>query len=129
MPADGRDVCGVRYRVRGAGAQDVLRRHLQASRGTAATAHVPVSGLPAHYRIPHAKGMTTSDMLTVGQAARMLGLSPERVRQLARAGTLPVEATPYGRVFDRATVGTYIARREARQRQRRGRRTEMEVRP
>jgi hypothetical protein len=47
-----------------------------------------------------------------------LGLSPERVRQLARAGTLPATATPYGRVFDPATVGAYIADREQRQRQR-----------
>jgi excisionase family DNA binding protein len=53
-------------------------------------------------------------MLSSSQAARLLEVSSERVRQLADAGKLPCERTPLGRLFDRADVEALAAeRREA----------------
>jgi excisionase family DNA binding protein len=49
--------------------------------------------------------------LTRGQVAALLGLSPERVRQLAAAGTLPSQRTPLGRLFRLADVKAYAATR------------------
>ncbi|MCU1358017.1 MAG: hypothetical protein JWM89_3435 [Acidimicrobiales bacterium] len=54
--------------------------------------------------------MTT--YLTASQAARILGLSAERVRQLATAGTLPCVETPLGRLFDADEVDRLHARRQ-----------------
>jgi len=55
--------------------------------------------------------MQTLEQLTVGQAARTLGLSPERVRQLVRQGRLPATPTPYGRLFNRADLDQFLAGR------------------
>lgn len=53
-----------------------------------------------------------TEQLTVSQSARLLGLSAERVRQLASSGQLPSTITPLGRLFERVDV-----ERLARQRQ------------
>lgn len=42
--------------------------------------------------------------LTTGNVARILGVSVDRVRQLARSGRLAFSDTPYGRLFDPADV-------------------------
>ena len=41
---------------------------------------------------------------TPAQAAGVLGVSAERVRQFARAGRLPCTRTPLGRLFDADAV-------------------------
>ena len=51
-------------------------------------------------------------------AARLLGLSEQRVRQLAAAGQLPYEETPLGRLYAVDDVHRLIAQREAAQRDR-----------
>jgi len=38
-------------------------------------------------------------LLTTKEAARVLNLSPDRIRQLARAGELKFVESPYGRLF------------------------------
>lgn len=43
-------------------------------------------------------------LLTTSDVARLLAVSVDRVRQLARTGQLPSSSTPYGRLFDAATV-------------------------
>jgi DNA-binding transcriptional MerR regulator len=43
-------------------------------------------------------------VVTSSQAARELGVSPERVRQLAKEGRLAAIDTPLGRLFDPADV-------------------------
>lgn len=45
-----------------------------------------------------------SKMMSVGEAARLLGVSPDRVRQLADRGQLRCVWAPHGRLFDRADV-------------------------
>lgn len=52
-----------------------------------------------------------NESLTVSQAARLLGLSSERVRQLATSGRLASTRTPLGRLFDRDGVERLIAER------------------
>lgn len=47
---------------------------------------------------------TPSDWLSTTDAARLLGLSADRVRQLARGGHLPYADTPYGRLFNADAV-------------------------
>ncbi len=54
------------------------------------------------------RGFSTSE------AARALGLSAERVRQLAKAGVLPRQQTALGRLYDRAAVEALAARRRQR---------------
>ncbi len=44
------------------------------------------------------------ELLTTSDVARLLGVSSDRVRQLARTGQLPSSRTPYGRLFDAAAV-------------------------
>lgn len=44
------------------------------------------------------------DLITPAQAGRLLGVTSERVRQLADGGRLPVVRSPLGRLFDRADV-------------------------
>jgi len=46
----------------------------------------------------------SSDWLSPTQAANRLGISTQRVRQLADAGQLAHVRTPLGRVFTRASV-------------------------
>jgi excisionase family DNA binding protein len=50
--------------------------------------------------------------LTASQAARLLGLSSERVRQLARQGRLKGHDTPLGRLYDRDDVEALKRERE-----------------
>ncbi len=54
------------------------------------------------------RGFSTSE------AARALGLSAERVRQLAKTGVLPCQQTALGRLYDRAAVEALAARRRQR---------------
>lgn len=58
--------------------------------------------------------MTTLDIswLTPSQAARLLGLSAGRVRQLADDGRLPSTRTGYGRLFAAADVEALRKERE-----------------
>ena len=49
--------------------------------------------------------------LTTGQAARLLGISAERVRQLVREGKLDATSTPLGLLFDLRAVGELLAER------------------
>lgn len=61
--------------------------------------------------------MTQSDSVTGysrGEAARFLGLSPERIAQLGRAGRLAYTQTPLGRVYKAASVEAYAIAREQR---------------
>lgn len=50
-------------------------------------------------------------MLTTAQAADILGVSAERVRQLVRTGELAAEMTPYGRLYARSDVEALRERR------------------
>jgi DNA-binding transcriptional MerR regulator len=54
------------------------------------------------------------ELLETGRAARLLGISPFRVRQLADAGTLPVALRTAGgeRLFDPAAVEQLRRERE-----------------
>ena len=56
--------------------------------------------------------------LTTAQVARAIGLSEQRVRQLALARQLRSEMTPLGGLFDPIDVGRFIASHEAAQRER-----------
>jgi excisionase family DNA binding protein len=48
---------------------------------------------------------TQSDLLSTAEAARLLGVSPDRVRQLATSGKLPPILSPStGRLFARRMV-------------------------
>ena len=66
--------------------------------------------------------MAESDEVMVREVARMLQVSPERVRQLEKAGILPARrAGPTKiRLFSRRTVEAYARRRAARMRAREG---------
>lgn len=48
--------------------------------------------------------MERDDELTTSQAAAILHVTPDRVRQLEREGKLPAHRTALGRLFDRAVV-------------------------
>jgi excisionase family DNA binding protein len=52
--------------------------------------------------------------LTPTQAARVLQISAERVRQLVRAGRLRAVTTPLGRLLPRAAVEAEAERRRRR---------------
>jgi len=55
-------------------------------------------------------------LLTSSQVARELGLSTERVRQLARNGVLPPKSTtPLGRLWDPDEVARFAAARRPTQ--------------
>jgi DNA-binding transcriptional MerR regulator len=54
-----------------------------------------------------------SEALTSAQAARILDLSAERVRQLADTGVLACTTTPLGRLFKRSDVERLRAERDA----------------
>jgi len=56
--------------------------------------------------------------LTVAQAARQLGVSPDLVRLLMRSGRLPHVHTPYGRLISQADVERLAQERQARLSQR-----------
>ena len=51
------------------------------------------------------------EMLTTSQAARRLGLSSERVRQLSDQGALGCRRTPLGRLYDPADLARFAERR------------------
>jgi hypothetical protein len=51
--------------------------------------------------------------LTTAEAARALGVTPARVRQLLQAQRLVYEPTPLGRLIDPASVARFKAEREA----------------
>ncbi len=51
-----------------------------------------------------ASSSAAPDLLTTSDVARLLGVSSDRVRQLARTGQLPSSRTPYGRLFNAAEV-------------------------
>jgi excisionase family DNA binding protein len=53
--------------------------------------------------------------LSVGRTASILGISVDRVRQLAKTGKLQFVRTPRGRLFDPASVEIERARREEEQ--------------
>ncbi len=53
-------------------------------------------------------------LLTCSQVAWLLGLSPERVRQLTLDGRLPCRSTPHGRLYDPAEVARFTATRSSR---------------
>ena len=57
--------------------------------------------------------MAEQEQLTTSQAARILGVSSERVRQLHRAGKLGATETPLGMLFDVQAVGNLLAARRA----------------
>jgi len=56
--------------------------------------------------------------LTSGQTARRLGISTQRIHQLAAAGQLAFEETPLGRLFLLDDVDKYQRLRRIRMRQR-----------
>jgi hypothetical protein len=66
---------------------------------------------------PHhpATDPAAGDTLLVGDAARLLGVSPDRVRSLERSGALPARRTKNGvRLFSCQDVITLARTREAR---------------
>ena len=64
--------------------------------------------------------MTTANLISVSEAARRLGISVSRVRQLCESGELPAARTFEGwRLFNEEAVEALARRRtERRQRQR-----------
>jgi hypothetical protein len=58
--------------------------------------------------------MPFTDMLSTAQAAARLGLSADRVRQLADQGVLVAEWSPLGRLFDPVTVDALTETRRSR---------------
>ena len=55
---------------------------------------------------------TVEQAIGTAAAARMIGISEGRVRQLADAGVLPFTRSPHGRLFDVGDVDTLIAERK-----------------
>ncbi len=68
-------------------------------------------------------GVTTEQAIGTAQAARMLGVSEGRVRQLAAAGALPFTRTTHGRLFDPADLDALLLARERAQQAPRRRRS------
>jgi hypothetical protein len=58
--------------------------------------------------------VTDRELVTVSEAARLIGLSAARVRQLADAGALAGERGPYGRLISRVSAEDYARGREDR---------------
>jgi excisionase family DNA binding protein len=59
--------------------------------------------------------LEADELLTSAQAARVLGVTPDRVRQLADAGQLPVALrTAAGRLLRASDVAALAAARQAR---------------
>ena len=52
--------------------------------------------------------------LTPSQAARELGVTPARIRQLLTSGHLPHDPTPLGRLIPAASVAELAAKRRTR---------------
>jgi len=53
----------------------------------------------------------TDEMLTTSQAARRLGLSSERIRQLSDQGALRCQRTPLGRLYHADDLARFVQRR------------------
>jgi DNA-binding transcriptional MerR regulator len=53
-----------------------------------------------------------SETIGAGEAARRLGVSAEYLRFLARAGRVPFEQSPYGRVYDSREIDALKEERE-----------------
>lgn len=60
-----------------------------------------------------ATAAATDGVIGTAAAARVLGVSEGRVRQLAGSGTLPTIKTPLGRLFDVRDVDALRAQRQA----------------
>ena len=58
--------------------------------------------------------MSTVEWLTPARAARILGVTPQRVRQMMRSGELVCVHTPLGRLADPASVERLRVEREGR---------------
>lgn len=56
--------------------------------------------------------MDQADMITTGDAARMLGWSETYIRQLCTAGKLDFMQTPRGRIVSRASVAALLMQRD-----------------
>jgi excisionase family DNA binding protein len=64
--------------------------------------------------------MTTDvDGLTTSQAARLLGLSEQTIRDFVKRGTLPATSTPHGSLIDEAAAHRLATERERQRRERR----------
>jgi DNA-binding Lrp family transcriptional regulator len=57
--------------------------------------------------------LTTDPRLTTGEAARELGVSVQRVRQMLRRGELAGDVTHYGALLDPGAIARLRASREA----------------
>lgn len=67
------------------------------------------------HKSPQAAICSAIEIMTVGEASRASDLSPDRVRQLDRAGVLPAQRTETGvRFFARTVVEEFRRKREAR---------------
>jgi hypothetical protein len=55
--------------------------------------------------------------LTPAQAARLIGLTPARIRQLMRLGQLQYRSTPLGRLIDPTSLQRLLTTRETRRTQ------------
>jgi len=55
-----------------------------------------------------------ADLVGVGEAARTLGVSSERVRQLCNGGALAFVDSPYGRLVERVALERLVRERRAR---------------
>lgn len=58
--------------------------------------------------------MPHAEWFTPAEAARILGITPQRVRQLTAEGRLNFERTRLGRIIDPASVEAFRQEREAR---------------
>lgn len=54
------------------------------------------------------------DALGPSEAARIIGVSPQRIQQLAREGRISCIETSLGRLYERHEIDRLIAEREAR---------------
>jgi hypothetical protein len=55
-----------------------------------------------------------NELLPTTEATHVIGVSAERLRQLAVAGTIPSISTPLGRLYAREALEQYVAERGAR---------------
>lgn len=53
------------------------------------------------------------ELLTTGEASRLLGFSPQYLGQLVRSGRIQFVQTPYGRLYDADEVERVRQEREA----------------
>ena len=65
-------------------------------------------------RRPTVEAPTLSEWLAQSQAGKRLGVTPQRIVQLARAGRLARLETPLGRLLDPADLERFIRERRRR---------------